>query len=92
MISETKMAPTVFATLSSYLEEQEITPLFLLGDALFILEQLPSACIDFCMTSPPYWNKRQYHNGGIGLEENFQDYISNIVKLSAQIMTHIVWN
>ncbi len=45
----------------------------MLGDALSIFEHIPNASIDFCMTSPPYWNKRQYHNGGIGLEKNYKD-------------------
>ncbi len=25
------------------------------------MRQLPSASVDFCMTSPPYWNKREGH-------------------------------
>jgi site-specific DNA-methyltransferase (adenine-specific) len=57
----------------------------MLGDALSILESVPDETIDFCMTSPPYWNKRQYHNGGIGLEENYKDYITHLMRIFAQV-------
>ena len=30
------------------------------GDALEILKQLPDACVDSVMTSPPYWSLRDY--------------------------------
>jgi site-specific DNA-methyltransferase (adenine-specific) len=46
---------------------------------------LPDESVDFCMTSPPYWNKRQYHDGGIGLEATYQDYIANLLAIFAQI-------
>ena len=54
----------------NYIETQTKNPLFMLGDAVTVLQDLPANSIDFCMTSPPYWNKRQYSNGGIGLEKN----------------------
>jgi len=69
----------------SYMEGPELSPLFALGDALPILQQLPSDSIDCCMTSPPYWGKRQYHDGGIGLEANYKDYISNLVAVLGQV-------
>ncbi len=70
---------------TSYLTNQTVSPLFLLGDAVSILEQLPADSIDFCMTSPPYWGKRQYHNGGIGLENRHEDYISNLLSVFSQV-------
>ena len=54
--------PGILDTFTSYVRGQDVSPLFMRGDALSLLEQLPSESIDFCMTSPPYWNKRQYHN------------------------------
>ncbi len=53
----------------SYIKNHQLSPLFLLGDALFVLQQLPSNSIDFCMTSPPYWGQREYSNGGLGYEQ-----------------------
>lgn len=44
-------------------------PLLLNGDAIAVLRDLPDGCIDFAMTSPPYWGKREYENGGIGLKK-----------------------
>jgi DNA modification methylase len=66
------------SSLEAYCAEESIRPLFLQGDSLAVLKTLPSASMDCCMTSPPYWGHRQYQAAGIGLEENFQDYISNL--------------
>lgn len=60
-------------------------PLFLCGDALGVLRHLPTASIDFCMTSPPYWNKREYNNGGIGLEPTVDAYLDGLLDICAQI-------
>src|SRR6266567_2694181 len=79
------VAPSISDTFNSYMKEQEISPLFILGGALSILEQLPDEAIDFCMTSPPYWNKRQYSNGGIGLEKEYQEYISDLMAVFVQV-------
>ncbi len=70
---------------SSYIGGPELSPLFVLGDALSVLQQLPGDSIDCCMTSPPYWGKRQYHDGGIGLEANYEDYIANLVAVLEQV-------
>lgn len=69
----------------SYLKNCEPSPLFLLGDALLVLQHLPSNSIDFCMTSPPYWGQREYSNGGLGLEENFEAYIAKLIAIFAQV-------
>ena len=62
----------------SYRENNDLQPLFLHGDALEILRQLPDQSIDVAMTSPPYWGKRQYAEEGIGLEKDYRDYIKNL--------------
>jgi DNA modification methylase len=61
------------------------TPLFLTGEALDVLRQLPEACFDFCMTSPPYWGHRQYASTGIGLEDDFNDYIDNLTTICDEV-------
>lgn len=63
---------------SDYISSDNTNPLYLCGDALDILRQMPDESIDFCMTSPPYWGKRQYSSDGIGLEKDFDEYIRNI--------------
>jgi len=68
-----------------YSEETNTQPLFYCGDALNILSELPNESIDFCMTSPPYWNKREYQRGGIGLETDFEDYMQNLLSVFCQI-------
>lgn len=61
-----------------YRSDSSVAPLYMLGDAVQILKELPSESIDFCMTSPPYWGKREYDAGGIGLEKDFHIYIENL--------------
>lgn len=50
------------------------------GDALKILKTLPSESIDCVITSPPYWNLRDYGiKGQLGLEETFDEYITKLI-------------
>lgn len=75
----------VNGTITDYLDKQTIAPQFYVGDALEILQQFPDDCIDCCITSPPYWNKREYASGGIGLEANYNKYIENLVNIFMQV-------
>jgi site-specific DNA-methyltransferase (adenine-specific) len=59
--------------------------LFIHGDALDVLREFPDASFDFCMTSPPYWGKRSYDGGGIGLEADYRDYIGKL----AEVFLHV---
>ena len=61
------------------------TPLLLNGDAMSLLQLLPNNSIDFVMTSPPYWGKREYENGGIGLEEDYHDFVKQLVAIFAEL-------
>lgn len=70
---------------STYVNEPTYAPLFFQGDSLNVLHKLPASSIDFCMTSPPYWGKRQYQGGGIGLEDDHQDFIRNLVQISGEV-------
>ncbi|MFQ3611839.1 MAG: site-specific DNA-methyltransferase [Fimbriimonadales bacterium] len=65
----------------AYRQSGLLKPLLLLGDARVVLEQLPPACIDFVMTSPPYWKKREYDGGGIGMESNYREFIQNLLDI-----------
>ncbi len=73
------------AALAQYLGELRINPLLFLGDALPVLRELPCSCIDFAMTSPPYWGKREYANGGIGLENNHQDFVRHLAEIFLEL-------
>ncbi len=53
--------------INQYLTNDMVEPLLLSGDSLQLLKKIPSDSVDCCMTSPPYWQKREYANGGIGL-------------------------
>jgi site-specific DNA-methyltransferase (adenine-specific) len=68
-----------------YLVSPSKRPLFIKGDALSVLQLLPSESVDCCITSPPYWGKRQYATAGIGLEKDYRDYIKVLSTIFREI-------
>lgn len=68
-----------------YIKNTTTSPLFFPGDALNVLHELPGESIDFCMTSPPYWGKREYDNGGVGLETDYREYLAQLVDIFGEI-------
>jgi len=60
-------------------------PLFLCGDALAVLKELPSRSVDCIVTSPPYWGQRKYAAGGIGLEAEYTDYIRSLCDICREL-------
>ncbi len=75
----------VSTSFEQYCNGVGFSPLFLTGDALTLLGQLPDATVDCIMTSPPYWGQRDYGSGGIGLEQTWQEYVSNLVEICGQL-------
>ena len=71
--------------LEQYLTSSRISPLFLLGDSLEILRQIPDEVFDCVMTSPPYWGKREYNNGGIGLEPDSRLFVDGLATIFAEV-------
>ena len=68
-----------------YRASEHTNPLLLLGNALAVLKELPPECIDFAMTSPPYWGKREYDNGGIGLEGDYREFVRHLTAIFAEL-------
>jgi DNA modification methylase len=68
-----------------YTRNARLAPLFIQGDALEVLRRFPSGIFDFSMTSPPFWGKREYHNGGIGLEIEPADFIAHLLDVFAEV-------
>jgi len=56
------------------------------GDALAQLKSLASASINCCVTSPPYWQLRDYGvKGQLGLEKTPEEYVSKLVKVFEEV-------
>jgi site-specific DNA-methyltransferase (cytosine-N4-specific) len=56
--------------------------LIIKGDSSRMIQDLPDDFYSSCITSPPYWGKRDYgYNGQVGAEFEMQDYIENIVSI-----------
>lgn len=70
---------------ADYRGQSGCAPLFLAGDALAVLGELPADAIDCCMTSPPYWGQRAYAGGGIGLEDDYRQYVANLTAVCGQV-------
>jgi DNA modification methylase len=68
-----------------FLRSEACSPLFLAGNALEVLRAFPDACLDCCMTSPPYWGQRAYSGGGIGLEATHGEYVQHLLEIFAEV-------
>lgn len=45
------------------------------------LKQLPDNSVDLVLTSPPYFQQREYGGGGIGNEQSIEQYIDNLMAI-----------
>lgn len=58
----------------------------LLGDALEQLRTIPSESINTCVTSPPYFNLRDYEVAGqIGNEASVEEYLQSLVSVFREV-------
>lgn len=63
-----------------------MTRQILCGDALEELRKLPSCSIRTCITSPPYYQLRDYGvDGQIGLEDSVEEYIGKLVAVFHEV-------
>ncbi len=76
---------SVRESLFQYMKSKSKAPIFFCEDAIEVLSQFPDACIDCCMTSPPYWGQRQYKSGGIGMEDSCEKYIKSLLKIFREV-------
>lgn len=55
----------------------------IIGDSLQILKKLEDCAVDLILTSPPYFQQRDYNNGtcGIGNEETESEYLNNLLEI-----------
>lgn len=57
-----------------------------LGDAMSFVRSLPTSSVDTVVTSPPYWQQRDYGcEGQYGLEGDFLSYISVLFDLFEEV-------
>jgi len=58
----------------------------LIGDVLDKMKEIPSESVDCAVSSPPYWNLRDYGvEGQWGLEPDFKDYLKKMQKFMAEL-------
>lgn len=58
----------------------------IISDALTGLKQIPDENVDMCVTSPPYYNLRDYGaDGQIGLEDTPEEYIHRLVEIFREV-------
>jgi DNA modification methylase len=56
------------------------------GDNITNLKNLADSSVDLCVTSPPYYNLRDYQNTGqIGVENTVDDYVENLCKVFDEV-------
>jgi len=59
----------------------------LIGDVREKLKELPDKSIQMCVTSPPYYNLRDYDNqeNQLGLENTPEKFVANLVEVFAEV-------
>lgn len=59
----------------------------LIGDVRKKLKELPDKSIQMCVTSPPYYNLRDYDNqeNQLGLEKTPEEFVANLVEVFAEV-------
>lgn len=63
-----------------------MSELILLGDAIEQLKRLEAESVHTCVTSPPYYNLRDYGVAGqIGLEATVEEYIGKLVEVFREV-------
>jgi len=60
--------------------DNELNKIFC-GDCLETLQDLPSNSVDLVITSPPYFQQREYGGTGIGNEKTAEEYVENLMKV-----------
>lgn len=56
------------------------------GDCIEQMRKLPPACVDTCVTSPPYFGLRDYQvDGQIGLEATPEAYVERLVEVFREV-------
>lgn len=56
------------------------------GDCRKLLKQLPDACVQTCVTSPPYWGLRNYGlDGQIGIEATPGAFVAELVNVFHEV-------
>jgi DNA modification methylase len=56
------------------------------GDCIQTMKQWPDACVQTCITSPPYYGLRDYgHDGQIGLEETPEAFVQKLVEVFREV-------
>jgi DNA modification methylase len=72
--------------LSSQLPLADVINKIIQGDALSILKSLPDNLISCCVTSPPYFNVRDYKvDGQIGRESTVSEYIDKLIAVFNEV-------
>ncbi len=51
------------------------------GDSADLLKLIPADSVDLVITSPPYFQQREYGGGGVGNEKKPDEYISALMKI-----------
>ncbi len=65
---------------------KNIIPIILQGDVMESLKKIPDSSISVIVTSPPYWNLRDYEiKGQIGQEETPEEYIKRILGVTQEL-------
>ena len=78
---------SILIGLATYPKNIMKTNYTLIGDVREKLKELPDKSIQMCVTSPPYFNLRDYDNqeNQLGLEKTPEEFVENLVEVFAEV-------
>jgi site-specific DNA-methyltransferase (adenine-specific) len=65
------------------LQKEQLNKIYC-GNCNDVLQTLPDNSIDLIITSPPYFQQRDYGGGGIGNETKVEEYIDSLIEIFRQ--------
>lgn len=54
------------------------------GDSVELIKTIPSNSVDLVITSPPYFQQREYDGGGIGNEKTPDEYVAALMRIFSE--------
>ena len=86
LATELEEAAATIEALAEKLEAPPMAEIILTGDALEQLRHLPPESVHTCVTSPPYYNLRDYGAAGqIGNEASVEEYLQSLVSVFREV-------
>jgi len=84
--------PSIIERLEDYIYDMPSKHILKEGDSRIRLKELPEESVHLIITSPPYWNLKEYYkqNGQLGLISDYEEFLWELEKIWKECLRVIV--